>query len=81
MDEVKTGNSEFKVIDLNINFTIPNFHKSLITPIGEIFITGGSNNDYPSQKSNLTYVLNFKTNSLLPVAQMLNGRSSHTMCY
>lgn len=75
------NNSIFRVVDLNINFTIPNFHKSLITPIGEIFITGGSNAEYPSQKSNLTYVFNFKTNSLLPVSPMINGRSSHTMCY
>ncbi len=31
----------YKKIDLNIDFKIPFFHRSIVTPGGEIYLTGG----------------------------------------
>jgi len=33
-----------RTIDLKINFKIPSFHKSIATPNGELYLTGGKIN-------------------------------------
>jgi hypothetical protein len=45
---------------LNIDFKIPHFHKSIITPLGEIFLSGGSHPDSIHSKLKKFYKVNFK---------------------
>lgn len=43
---------EFAAIQLNINFRVPEFHKSIAVPNGDLYLIGGSlpNNVLKSQK-------------------------------
>ncbi len=36
---------KFKVVNLDISFKIPHFHKSITTPFGDTFLIGGSHPD------------------------------------
>jgi hypothetical protein len=77
------GNNEtiFEPIPLEIDFRIPNFHKSIITPQGDIFLTGGSIPDNSGRKSNGNFIFDWSANTLRGLPNMINGRSSHGMCY
>lgn len=66
-------------MDLNINFTIPFFHKSIVTPAGDIYLTGGRNPD--GTKSKVIYQYNPLEQNLVMVAEMSVPRSSHGICY
>lgn len=33
---------EFQIIEINNNFRIPTFHRSLATPNGNLYLTGGT---------------------------------------
>ncbi|CAD8141350.1 unnamed protein product [Paramecium octaurelia] len=55
------------------------FSKSLITPDGQIYLTGGS---LPNKKkSNKIYQFNFSNYQLQEIGQMNNGRSSHGLIW
>lgn len=57
--------------------TIPSFYKSIITPAGEIYLTGGMGN----QKLNSIYRFNHEKGSLDYITDMITARSSHALCY
>jgi hypothetical protein len=44
---------KFKMIRLNQNFTVPYFHRSIATPKGEIYLSGGTLAD--DTKSGMIY--------------------------
>lgn len=71
----------FEAVQLEIDFRVPNFHKSVITPQGEIFVTGGSISDNSGRKSNGNFLFDWSANTLRGLPNMINGRSSHAMCY
>lgn len=65
---------------MNINFKIPDFHKSIATPNGDLFLVGGNlaDNGIKSQK---IYKYDFLNNSLVYCASLKYGRSSHSVCF
>lgn len=73
-------NPEFSRIPLNINFKIPRFHKSLITPKGNIYLLGGTSVEDNKKIPNI-YLYNQKTSDLKTIENMLYPRSSHSVCY
>ena len=73
--------SNFSPINLEIDFRVPNFHKSIITPQGDIYLTGGSISDNTGRKSNGNFIYDWSANTLRGLPNMINGRSSHGMCY
>ena len=77
----KNNDATFEPINLEIDFRIPTFHKSIITPQGDIFLTGGSIPDNSGRKSNGTFYYDWSANSLRGLPNMINGRSSHGICY
>jgi hypothetical protein len=66
---------------LKIDFKIPHFHKSIITPLGEIFLSGGSHPDSIHSKLKKFYKVDFKNYTLTPMSDMIVPRSSHCLCY
>ncbi len=47
----------FTALELQGSYPIPDFHKSIITPQGEIYLTGGR--DQEGKKSSQIYYLDF----------------------
>lgn len=81
-EKIKRDNeSRFEAITMDIDFRIPNFHKSIITPQGEIFLTGGSISDNSGRKSNGSFIYDWNSNTMRGLPNMINGRSSHAICY
>ena len=71
----------WKEINLNINFKIPIWHRSIMTQQGTIYLTGGS--DLESEyKTNLkdVYVYAPFENILKPLAGLNYARNSHGIC-
>jgi hypothetical protein len=71
--------SSFKVINLDIRFNIPRNHRSIITPYGDIYLSGGISENLNNLKG--LYKLNIITRSLEPLAAMLEGRSNHALTF
>lgn len=78
LDDLETGNAQCHKIQLNIMATIPFRHRSLITPFGEIFLSGGMRGE-----EELAYLnkFNYSNGSMLPKRLMINSRKSHGFCY
>ena len=70
----------FQAINLNINFNIPDFHKSIATPNGDIYVIGGSLGDN-GLKSQKIYKYDFTNSTLVYCASLKYGRSSHSVCF
>ncbi|EAR95289.2 kelch motif protein (macronuclear) [Tetrahymena thermophila SB210] len=68
-------------IDLKISFRIPSFHKSIATPIGELFLTGGTIPDGQMNKSGWIYQYDWQNQSLIQLSSMNHPRSSHGIAY
>jgi hypothetical protein len=68
-------------VELDISFSIPPFHKSIVTPKGDIFLVGGSDSDNSKRKLRTTYYFDFKRRTLLPKGNMNTARSSFAICY
>lgn len=68
-------------IDLNIHFKIPYFHKSIATPSGELYLTGGTIPDGSVMKSGQIYQYDWTTCALKPLGNMNNARSSHGIAF
>jgi len=77
----KTKKFEFDKIELNIDFKIPRWHRSIVTPFGEIYMTGGVDVDQTDVKLNKSYVYDFNNNTLIEVMNMHVGRSGHALVY
>mmetsp|Transcript_37316 Transcript_37316/g.33470 ORF Transcript_37316/g.33470 Transcript_37316/m.33470 type:complete len:93 (-) Transcript_37316:374-652(-) len=72
---------EFDRIELKIDFRIPRWHRSVATPFGEIYLTGGVDGDKTSNKLRNSYVYDFNNRTLIEVGKMLLGRSGHALVY
>lgn len=68
----------FKVIELKIDFKIPIRHRSIITPQGKIYLTGGVEHN---RTTNLTMRYVPETCKLELMKPMIYPRKSHGMCY
>lgn len=80
-NEMKGDFPGFSTLKLDIDFRIPHFHKSVITPMGEIYLTGGTPPGPSPTKSRLVFLLDWSVPTLLPSFPMLSPRSSHAICY
>ena len=74
------GPAHFTQIPLNITFNVPRFHKSLVTPKGNIYLLGGSIPEQNQKISNI-YYYDPRGKDLKTVGNMVNPRSSHSVCY
>lgn len=77
--ETVSLNPEFSRISLNIDFKIPRFHKSVISPRGNIYLLGGTSLETNKKISNI-YIYDPRARDLKNVGNMLNPRSSHSVC-
>ena len=76
-----TGKCEFERVELNINFKIPRWHRSIITPFSEIYLTGGVDAEDTEMKLANSYVYDFAHRTLVAISPMIVGRSGHAMAY
>ena len=74
-------NPKFYTLELNIDFKIPRWHRSITTPSGEIFLTGGLSVEEKDKKLTNCYILSFEECVLKPITPMLTGRSGHALVY
>lgn len=75
---VSSVKKQFDAIKLNIQFPIPNYHQSIITPTGAIYLLGGAEPNQPKQSK--IYKYNPAAKSLDLVSNMLTARSSFGIC-
>lgn len=79
---LESGNFlEHHEIDLDISFKIPMWHRSLITPSGDIYLTGGCESERTDVNLRTAYIFNYQTYSLDEIRPMNTGRNSHGICY
>lgn len=71
----------FERIELNIDFKIPRWHRSLITPFSEIYLTGGVDCEDSEKKLNDAYVYDYSSQELIPIDPMKTRRSGHGLVY
>jgi len=64
----------------NDNFLIPSEHRSIVTPQGDIFLTGGSD-DRTGRATAQCYRLSLEEKSLKPIDLMLKPRNNHGIAY
>jgi len=60
---------------------IPDFHTSLSTPDGEIYMIGGRNGKNNDEKYNEVYTVDMPNKRLIKKASMKDKRDSHASCY
>lgn len=70
-----------EMIDLEIDFKVPSFSRSIVLPTAQIFIMGGEEPEYYSKKEvyMYDYVLNDK--KLTQMASMPSKKFDFTLCY
>jgi hypothetical protein len=68
----------WKSVNFNSKQLMPCFFKSIITPTGEIYLTGGSEDE---KRYRDIYKFNYDKISLELVCKMNTDRSSHSICY
>ena len=68
-------------IELDINFKIPSFSRSIIIPNGEIYLLGGEEPEYFSRRE--VYMLDIKLpeKKLFQKSSMLHKKFDFTLCY
>ena len=78
----KNQGNPFERIPLDIDFKIPNFHKSLSLPNGDIYMIGGSLEDVQDESRNKSPTIYlYKNNTLEIVAKLNHPRSSHAIAF
>ena len=81
LDTIKK-NHNFELIKLDTNIVIPNFHRSIAVPNGDLYLVGGAWGEKEQEKkSEGIFVFDFKTKELHAQASLLIPRSSHALCY
>ena len=78
---ISTQKANFEAIELNINFRIPPFHKSISIPNGDIYLVGGSDPVNNNKKHSTNYFFDFHKRTLISRASMNTARSSFAICY
>ena len=70
-------------MELNIDFKIPRWHRSISIPNGSIYLIGGvlSYSSNRETTSNLAYIYDFEANTLVPIKPMHIPRSGHGIAY
>lgn len=68
-------------IPLNISFEIPAWHKSLITPLGEIYLIGGVNTNEGNKELDMVYKFDYDELTLVKLSPMLKERYGHELCF
>lgn len=78
--DLEQGDTSFSSISIDITFKVPEFHKSIAIPNGDLYLLGGSiaTNGLKSQK---IYKYDFEHNTLAYCTSMKYGRSSHSVCF
>ncbi|CAD8147376.1 unnamed protein product [Paramecium pentaurelia] len=77
--DLSLPNQLWRPVQISNYIEVLPFSKSLITPDGQIYLTGGS---LPNKKkSNKIYQFNFQNYQLQEIGQMNNGRSSHGLIW
>ena len=83
LDMISLENKEIKhkftEKELLIDFKIPLYHRSIITPQGEIYLMGGIDPYHKNQAIGKTYYLDLKIPALIPRTSMLQARYSHSV--
>lgn len=73
--------NKFKKVELDIDFNIPTFHKSIILPNGEIYLIGGSFENEDNNKSQNIFKYTPQTKKLEISGKLYYPRSSHALCF
>ena len=68
-------------MDLDINFKIPSFSRSLVIPSGRIYLLGGEEPEYFSRKEVYMYDHALQDNKLYQKANMPHKKFDFTVCY
>ena len=68
-------------IPLNISFEIPAWHKSLITPSGDIYLIGGVNTNEGNKELKNVYKFDYDELTLIEYPSILKERYGHELCY
>eukprot|EP01017_Pseudomicrothorax_dubius_P035107 TRINITY_DN4879_c0_g1_i4.p1 TRINITY_DN4879_c0_g1~~TRINITY_DN4879_c0_g1_i4.p1 ORF type:complete len:656 (-),score=78.28 TRINITY_DN4879_c0_g1_i4:165-2132(-) len=71
----------FETVHLNIDFNIPRWHRSIITPFGDIYLTGGVSVENEEVKLEAMYLYSPTDARLKPLANMTIPRSGHGIVY
>ena len=71
----------FEEISLDIDFLIPYDHRSIVTPEGDIYLTGGRDATSRSNVLGKCYMLETRSKRLAPRMNMHFERFSHSICY
>lgn len=77
----KNASPNFESTELNIDFTIPPFHRSMAVPNGDIYLIGGSDVQDPALKLNTNFLFDWGSRALVQRAPMNVPRSSFAICY
>ena len=72
---------EFERVELDIDFKIPRWHRSMATPFSEIYLTGGVDVDNVDIKLKNSFVYDFNNRTMIEIDSMNVGRSGHAMIY
>jgi hypothetical protein len=76
--DLDEGN-DFQEISLNINFKLPDYHKSISVSNGDLFVVGGA--DAGGKKSTSIFKMDFEGCGLVLCNKLKYGRSSHSICF
>ena len=76
----ETSYVKFTKTPLAIDFEIPDYYGSIITPNGQIYLLGGRDPEKSVNYREL-YTVNLEQAKLEPRAPMLEKRDSHAVCY
>jgi len=71
------GVYRFEEIDLDINFKIPMWHRSVISRKGRIYLTGGCESNFNESD---TFLFDPTKNTLKPLSKLNYPRNSHGIC-
>lgn len=69
------------IIDLEIDFKVPSFSRSIMLPTAQIFIMGGEEPEYYSKKEVYMYDYLQNDRKLVQLASMPNKKFDFTLCY
>jgi len=75
------GTYQFKKIDLEIDFIIPRWHRSIILPNGDIYLFGGADAKNTQKKLNNCYIYDPVKLILRGIPNMKIPRSNHSVTF